>query len=58
MSSSFSCEEELMKLADELHKQAYDLEKATETLRILRNSQEIQDRIKAAKEWAKKWMER
>lgn len=56
MSSSYSCEMKLRDLASELHAQAYDLERAAETLAVLRNSDEQQEKIKEAKQWAKDWM--
>lgn len=59
MSDSNSCEFELRKLVSELYSQAADLEKAADTLRDLRSEDDVNDmkqRIKSAKEWAKSWM--
>ena len=57
MSSSYNCEEELRRLAEELHRKAYSLEEAAETLKTLRDSNEIENKIKSAKQWAKQSME-
>lgn len=56
MSNSFSCEVELEKLAEKLHDEAYDLEKAVEILKTLRESENHKDEIKSAKQRARSWM--
>ncbi len=56
MSSSYSCECELRDLAEKLHQQGYELEQAADVLRVLRDSSEIQENIRKAKEWARGWM--
>ncbi len=56
MSSSWACEEELKRLAEELHLRAKELERAAEVLETLRNSDELENAIKKAKAWAKDWM--
>lgn len=56
MSSSWNCEQELRNLAQELHRQAYDLENAAEILATLRNSDDIKERIASARRRAKEWM--
>lgn len=58
MSTSFSCEERLKELASELHQKAYELEDAARVLATLRNSGELEEKIKKAKEWAKDWLNR
>ena len=58
MSSSYSCEEELKKLANDLYEKADELRKAAEVLETLRDSAEINNRIQSAQLWAKQWMER
>lgn len=58
MSSSWSCEMDVRKLADKLHAEAYELEQIAETLRILRESESHQVEISKAKEWAKSWLAR
>lgn len=57
MSSSHSCESELRRVADELHKKAYELEQAADALATLRDSKELEDKISQAKEWAKSWLQ-
>ena len=56
MSDSYSAEQNLIKLAEELEAQAANLRRAAEVLNVLRNSNEQQNSIKDAKEWAKSWM--
>lgn len=58
MSSSYSCEEKLRELASDLHKKAYELEEAANTLETLRKSDNMQSEIASAKKWAKDWMGR
>lgn len=58
MSSSYSVECELRALAEELHAQAYDLEKAAEVLETLRTSSDLKERVDSAKRWAEGWMKR
>ena len=56
MSSSYGAESSLRELASKLHDEAYDLEKAADVLKVLRDSEEHQAEIKSAKSWAKDWM--
>lgn len=56
MSNSYSCEEELRRLAQELHDKVYELESAADVLKTLRESPEIEEKIISAKRWAKGWM--
>lgn len=56
MSSSYNCENELRELAEALRKKAFDLETAADTLAILRDSDDMSEKIRTAKAWAKKWM--
>jgi division protein CdvB (Snf7/Vps24/ESCRT-III family) len=58
MSSSYNCEVELRRIAEDLHTQAYDLEKAAEVLETIRTTEGVADKIKSAKNWAKSWMQR
>ena len=58
MSSSYSCECELRKLAEGLHRQACELEEAANVLATIRDSEETKKKIEDAKEWAKEWMKR
>jgi hypothetical protein len=56
MSSSYSCEFELRKLAEELRHNAEELEDAANVLETLRNSSDLQEKVDQAKKWAKDWM--
>ena len=56
MSTSHNAESKLRELAAELHQKAYELEKAADVLKVLRDSCEYEQEIKDAKEWAKRWM--
>jgi len=58
VSSSYSCESKLRELAQELHRQAYELEQAADTLKTLRDTENMKDELAAAKAWAKDWMKR
>jgi hypothetical protein len=46
---------ELRNLAEELHREAYDLERAADVLRILREYPH-KDKVQSARAWAKWWM--
>lgn len=56
MTTSYSAESELRTLAEELHAQAYELEKAADVLRTLRECDDMKERIESAKQWAKDWL--
>lgn len=56
MSDSYSCENKLREIASQLHAEAYDLEKAADILKLLRDSDERLAEIKQARQWAKDWM--
>lgn len=58
MSSSYSCEQELRKIAEKLYEQASELEQAADTLRSLRDDEDATERLESAKRWAKDWMKR
>lgn len=53
MSSSYSCAEKLRELAAELHRKAYELEECATTLDTLRQSDQMEEEIAKAKEWAR-----
>lgn len=56
MSTSYNCEGKLRELADKLHDKAYELEKAADVLRVLREADDFKLDIIEAKKWAKDWM--
>lgn len=61
MSSSYGCELELRDMAEKLHGEAYDLEKAADLLEELRNEdnyKEREDKLGSLKKWAKDWLKR
>lgn len=58
MSDSYNCETELRKTAEQLHAQAYDLERAADTLQAIREEKDRGEELQKLKQWAKGWFER
>ena len=61
MSTSWSCEQELRKMAEELHGQAYELEQAADLLQLMRDTESQEStmaKIKSLKLWAAGWIKR
>jgi len=56
MNNSWGLESKLRDIVSDLHDKAYEVEKAADILRILRDSNNIEDDIESAKKWIKNWI--